>query len=170
MFCFDNVFIYLQIKIYINMKKFYKIILIGLVFIINNQLNAANYYWRATPVNNLFTNVGNWETSPGGGLSPAVAPGISDDVFFPLASSISTIALNAGNCRDFSVGALGTFTFTGNITSLNGSLLCPNGNATFTLTGTTTFTGNGTHTINMGTSATKITGGTLLFLPVLLAF
>ncbi|MES2479361.1 MAG: hypothetical protein V4561_09750 [Bacteroidota bacterium] len=125
-----------------------------------NISSAANYYWRAVSADNLFTNVGNWETSPGGGLSPSLAPGVNDDVFFPVNSSISTINLNSGNCRDFNVTAIApaNFLFTGILTAINGSLNCPNGNATFNFGGTQNFIGTGTHTINMGTSAIRLNG------------
>ena len=130
------------------------------VFLICNTGSAANYYWRAVASDNLFTNVGNWETSPGGGLSPSLAPSVNDDVFFPVSSTISTINLNGGNCRDFNVTAIvpATFLFNGSLTAINGSLNCPNGNATFNFGGVQNFTGTGTHFINMGTSAIRLNG------------
>lgn len=137
-------------------------VLSGIFLIAGLSFNgtAASYYWRAAPSDNLFTNVGNWETSPGGGLSPSLAPGVNDDVFFPVASTVSSINLNGGNCRDFSVTAAGpaSFTFTGILTAINGSLLCPNGNATFNFGGVQNFIGSGSHTINIGTSAVRLFG------------
>jgi hypothetical protein len=131
-----------------------------LISSLHNISSAANYYWRAAPADNLFTNVGNWETSPGGGLSPSLAPGVNDDVFFPVNSTITTINLNSGNCRDFAVTAVApaNFLFTGILTAINGSLNCPNGNATFNFGGVQNFIGTGTHTINMGTSAIRLNG------------
>lgn len=128
------------------------------LFLSSRAAHSANYYWRATPVNDDFTNVGNWETAPGNLTSPPIAPTINDDVFFPVASSMNTIRLNAGYCRDFTVSAASstTFTFTGFLTTINGSLECTNGNAYFNLSGTTTFRGSGSHTINLGTTQQRI--------------
>lgn len=134
--------------------------LVVLAFFMPLLGSAANYYWRAIPVDNLFTNVGNWETSPGGGLSPSLAPGINDDVFFPNTSTISIINLNSGNCRDFNVTAISpaTFLFSGILTAINGSLNCPNGNATFNFGGVQNFIGSGSHIINIGTSDIRLNG------------
>ncbi|MEY4926301.1 MAG: hypothetical protein RI894_737, partial [Bacteroidota bacterium] len=121
---------------------------------------ATNYYWRAAALSNIYTNVGNWETVPGGGVSPAIAPSINDNVFFPVASNFNVIVLNSGNCKDFNVTAPNpaTFSFSGKLTAINGSLLCPNGNASFNFTSSQPFTGSGSQTIDIGTTATKVTG------------
>lgn len=128
-------------------------------------LPAANFYWRSIPVNNLFTDIQNWETSPGGGLIPATAPAANDDVFFPATSTITAINLG-GACRDFNVLNPGSiYIFTGVLTGgLYGSINCPNGNVTFNLnSGTLNINGIGNHVINVGSSSPAMTQGTLSF-------
>jgi hypothetical protein len=130
---------------------------------VNFETFAANYYWRAVATDLLFTNINNWETSPGGGLSPAVAPGTGDDVYFPVASNKNTnINFNGGNCRDFHVtaGSPATFSFTGSLTCLGNFDL--NGRATFNGV-TINFMGAGSQTIQTGTSASIFLGGSAMY-------
>jgi hypothetical protein len=95
-----------------------------------SELKAANYYWRATAVNNLYTNVGNWETSPGSTISPAVAPSANDDVYFPITSNFVNINFNGGFCFNFNLTAASVFTFSGT-GNISGDLNA-NGNVRFT--------------------------------------
>ena len=140
-----------------------KLLAVAILFFLSLGLpqlaTAANYYWRATPVSGLYTNVNNWETAPGGGVSPAIAPGTGDDVFFPVASTFNAINFNGGNCRTLTVSAASpaTFTFTGSLTALAGSINC-NGQATFLITSTINFTGATAQTIQIGTSANVVAG------------
>ncbi len=152
------------------MKQSFKSIIIVLFFFISqiSVLHAADYYWRATPADNIYTNVANWETTPGGGISPSSAPSTNDDVFFPATLlTVSNINLNGGFARNFNFNAGANFTFSGSYT-LNGHLTA-NGNAYFNIAGTSsytgttgntfTFSGSGVHTIDMGTDAQRFTGG-----------
>ncbi|MEP7163418.1 MAG: T9SS type A sorting domain-containing protein [Ferruginibacter sp.] len=146
------------------MKKKLQFISITFIFMLFQfGASAADYYWRAAAINNVYSNIGNWETTPGGGISPAVAPGVNDNVFFMVASNFSSINLNNGNCKDFNVTASdpAAFDFSGTLTAINGSLNCPNGNASFNFSGTQNFTGADNHFINMGTSAVRITGSNI---------
>lgn len=142
------------------MRHFF--LLIFLLCIVG-RTNAANYYWRVTPVNNLFTNLGNWETSPGSGVSPATAPTIADDVFFPSGTTSTSISFNGGSCRDFNYASTTSCVFNGTLTAIAGSLNC-NGNASFGIVGssvtalTMNFTGSGARTIQIGTTANRVYG------------
>jgi hypothetical protein len=144
-------------------KTFSSILLATIVIACNNSVSA--YFWRAVATNNVYTNVSNWETAPGNGISPALAPSVNDNVFFPVISNFTTIDLNNGNSRDFNVttNVPSVFTFTNKLTAINGSLLCPNGTAVFQQG--QNFTGTGAHSINMGTSSVAMgtLGGTILF-------
>lgn len=149
-------------------KKFLQLFEVCCLFITISisPAQASNYYWRAVAVNNLFTNVGNWETSPGGGVSPSVAPGVNDDVFFPVASNFNNINFNSGNCRNFSSNAASpaSFTFTGTLTALAGSVDFSGATATLNfLNGADiNFTGAlSSHTLNFGNAIVQ--GGNLNF-------
>lgn len=147
-----------MIKIY-KRKSIALTILLLIWLALPQNSSAANYYWRAAPVSGLYTNVNNWETAPGGGVSPAIAPGTGDDVFFPVASSFNAINFNGGNCRNLTVSASSpaTFTFTGSLTALAGSINC-NGQATFLFGAIINFTGATAQTIQLGTSANVVAG------------
>jgi hypothetical protein len=144
-------------------------LLAALLISLGHSAMAANLYWRAAPVDRLFSNINNWETAPGGGISPSSAPSVSDDVFFPVASptvgnSLATaIILNNSNCRDLNVTATGNFFFTGILTAINGSINCPNGNASFAFGADQEVTGSGSHFINLGIVPNRITSGRLVF-------
>ena len=66
-------------------------LIIFLLSISTFYASAANLYWRAAPVNSNFNNASNWETAPGGGVSPGSYPSLNDDVFFPATSTITFI-------------------------------------------------------------------------------
>lgn len=142
------------------MKHFFLTIFL---FCIVADSNAANYFWRTTAVDNLFTNIGNWETAPGSGISPATAPTIADDVFFPAGTTSTSISFNGGSCRDFNYASTTSCVFNGTLTAIAGSLNC-NGNASFGSVGsavtalTMNFTGSGARTIQIGTSVNKVYG------------
>ncbi|MFW6275353.1 MAG: hypothetical protein ACOC2M_01820, partial [bacterium] len=67
---------------YMVMKKHFTSTLVLRLLVVTLALllpavavNAADYYWRAVAANNDFNNIGNWETAPGNGVTPAQAPG-----------------------------------------------------------------------------------------------
>jgi hypothetical protein len=75
-------------------------ILFWLLLFASSGVNAADYYWRAVAANNNFNNIANWETAPGNGISPSVAPTPNDDVHFVVASNFTTInAVGNANLR-----------------------------------------------------------------------
>jgi gliding motility-associated-like protein len=140
-----------------------KVCLLLLLIAFSKNVKSANYYWRALAVDNLFTNVGNWETTQGGGVNPSVAPSSNDSVFFPVTSNITSVNINGGNCGVFTVSSPTTFTYTGT-GNFYGDINA-NGNVLFNNTNVT-FQGPGVKNINVDTNPLTavyyFTGGSIL--------
>lgn len=129
-----------------------------------NNLYCIDLFWRSSSLDNVYTNIGNWETSPGNGISPSTSPTVNDNVFFTTNSNNTNINLNGGNSQNFNVTVSSSisYNFYGNLNSINGNLNCSNGNATFS-NSTINFRGSATHTIDMGTTGVCFTNCVLLF-------
>lgn len=116
---------------------------------------SADLYWRATPLNNDFNNIGNWGVGAPNGPFPGIAPGTGDNVFFTISSSITNLTSSTNiNCANFTCTAPVAFTYDGADVNINGNLSL-NGNFTFhaSQVKTISFIGSGVHTINTGGSS-----------------
>lgn len=133
--------------------------------LINFSLFAADFYWKANPVDNLFTNTDNW-TDALGGQAPLSStdgqprPASGDNVYFTNVSNITTINGNGGNCNNlyFTNPTSSVYTFTNNL-NIFGNLDSPHdrlilGGPSYP-TALFTFNGSGTKTIEFGGTYTS---------------
>ncbi|WP_430405237.1 gliding motility-associated C-terminal domain-containing protein [Fluviicola sp.] len=112
---------------------------------------SQNLYWRATASNNLASNIGNWETAPGNGIAPGSALSASNNLFFPVNSTVMAVNLNGISAGSITVSSPGSYNFTGT-GSFSGNITA-NTNAFFTgatvnLVGSTTKIINCTPNVN----------------------
>ncbi|MFW5759037.1 MAG: hypothetical protein ACOCYO_10185, partial [Bacteroidota bacterium] len=120
-------------KQYITSKNIRSIIILLTLAFLAPATFAADYYWRAVAANDDFNNIGNWETAPGNGVTPAQAPGPNDDVYFPGASNQTFIQTptGSGTFRNLFFTAPANYTFYQCEFDIYGSISA-NGNLTVT--------------------------------------
>lgn len=121
------------------------LVLVLLTFLVKLNSFSQNLYWRANASNNLASNIGNWETAPGNATAPGSALSASNDLFFPVNSTIMTVDLGGISAGSITVSSPGSYNFTGT-GSFSGNITA-NTNAFFT-GATVNLVGSTTKTIN----------------------
>jgi hypothetical protein len=153
-----NFLIYNKIKM-LQRKNIIKAILTAIVVLATTLSSfATDYYWKTTgKASQVFTDIGNWETAPGSGIVPAggLAPGSSDNVFFPAGNLVQSITIptSGATCRNLTILAGGLITFTGNngTLTIHGNLVA-NGNIMLNQSNTVFMGSQSDHIINFGNS------------------
>lgn len=138
------------------MKKKHQFILITLLLFGYTNTQAVDYYWKANAVNNDYQNISNWDLNAlGSGISPGVAPGPNDNVYFiAIPATTATILTTGTTCSAKNLICTANYNIiVASPINIYGSIMASNGTLNFVYgspLGAIALLGSGTHTIDMG--------------------